>query len=246
MAASFFKLLVNIMRRTCSINTTHSFNDIGLIRQAAFHEAGHAAAIHIGNRQKQLPPIFFQIFINQLHPTNYPDGFLSAANEFNSAYLTKIEGGRLIHTLPSFVDKAAYDFTESQKQAYLEAFEADIFNYLVGPIAEATYVALRDNETINPHLVDLNALNFYGGRSDLEAINDYLDCLNLSTAQREEKLSRLFFAAFSFINDAENWHAILTLAEYILSSNKTIIDHEDIITVLDNNKYFLARTNSWF
>ena len=55
-----------------------------------------------------------------------------------------------------------------------------------------------------------------------------------------------FFAAFSFINDAENWHAILTLAEYILSSNKTIIDHEDIITVLDNNKYFLARTNSWF
>ena len=66
----FLKLLVNIMRRTCSINTTHSFNDIGLIRQAAFHEAGHAAAIHIGNRQKQLPPIFFQIFINQPHPTN--------------------------------------------------------------------------------------------------------------------------------------------------------------------------------
>jgi len=93
-------------------------------------------------------------------------------------------------------------------------------------------------------------LNFYGGGSDLETINDYLDCLNRSTAQREEKLSRLFFAAFSaafsFINDAENWHAILTLAEYILSSNKTIIDHEDIITVLDNNKYFLARTNSWF
>ena len=121
---------------------------------------------------------------------------MSSANEYNSAYLTKIEGGRLIHTLPSVVDKAAYDFTDSQKQAYLEAFEADIFNYLVGPIAEATYVALRDNEPINPHLVDLNALNFYGGRSDLEAINDYLDCLNLSTVQREEKLSRLFLQPF--------------------------------------------------
>lgn len=242
----FFKLLVSIMRRTCSTNTVNFVNDLRLIKQVAFHEAGHAAAIHIGNRQKQLPPIFFQIFFNQLHHTNYPDEFLSAANEHPSTYLSKIEGGRLIHTLPSSVDKAVSDFTCTQKQNYLVAFEADIFNYLVGPIAEATYVALRDNEPINPYLVDLNALNFYGGHSDLETINDYLNCLNLSAVEREETLSRLFLAAFSFINDAENWHAILTLAEYILSSNKAIIDHEDIITILDNNKFFLARTNSWF
>ena len=34
-----------------------------LIKQIAFHEAGHAAAIYLYNKQKQLPSVDFQITI---------------------------------------------------------------------------------------------------------------------------------------------------------------------------------------
>ena len=55
------------MKRSHLINMPHFVNDAELIRQVAFHEAGHAAAIHIRNKQKQLPPIFFQIYINHVY-----------------------------------------------------------------------------------------------------------------------------------------------------------------------------------
>jgi hypothetical protein len=49
--------------------------------------------------------------------------------------------------------------------------------------------------------VNLDALHFYGGRSDLETINDYMDYLELSSSQREAKLTALFLKAFTFITD---------------------------------------------
>ena len=150
----------------------------------------------------------------------------------------------MIHTLPSSVDETISDFSTTQKQAYQRAFEADIINLLVGPLSEATYVAKRDDEPINPRLVNLNALHHYGGSSDLEAINEYLDCLIANRAQREKKLSELFLAAFNFINDRSNWHAIMALADYILADSKNIIGCEEIIAVLDAH-YFVARKSAW-
>ena len=217
------------MKRSHLINMPHFVNDAELIRQVAFHEAGHAAAIHIRNKQKQLPPIFFQIYINHVYQWRK-----DARNTYENdkVYLTKIEDGRLIHTLPSSVAKALSDFTPAQQYHYQIAFEADIVNLLAGPLSEANYIALRDDEPINSNLVHLDALHFYGGSSDIETINEYMDCLELSLAQRQAKLVSLFLKAFAFIKDPANWRAILALAEYIISSQKNIILYEDVASVL--------------
>ena len=138
----------------------------------------------------------------------------------------------MIHTLPSSVAKAVSDFTPAQEYEYQVAFEADIVNLLAGPLSEANYIALRDDEPITPNLIHLDALHFYGGRSDIATINEYIDCLELTLAQRQAKLTSLFLKAFAFIKDPANWCAIITLAEYIISSKKTIIDYEDIASVL--------------
>jgi hypothetical protein len=234
-----------IMKRRHTSNDFDSINNAELSRKTAIHEAGHAAAIYLGNKQKQLPPVFFQIFIKKLNSDFQSTECLCKSYDSCNNCITKIEGGRLIHTLPFTVDEATSDFSLAQKQAYQHAFEADIINLLVGPLAEANYVAMRDGEPINPRLVNLNALHHYGGSSDLETINEYLDCLVANRAQREKKLSELFLAAFNFINDRSNWHAIIALADYILADCKNIIECEEIISVLDA-QYFVARKSSWY
>jgi hypothetical protein len=223
--------------------TSTDFNPLNqreLNRKIAIHEAGHAAAIYLGNKQKQLPPVYFQIFINKLNR-----GFQSTECLCRVCYsctqcFTKIEGGRLIHILPFSVEAAICDYSAIQKKAYIFAFEADIINLLVGPLAEANYVALRDNEPINPKLVTLNALHYYGGAADLEAINQYLDCFSIDRIGREKKLSELFLVAFGFIKNPTNWFAIMALAEYILSGSTNKLDCEEIMAVLDG-QYFITR-----
>lgn len=211
-----------------------------LSRKTAIHEAGHAAAIYLGNKQKQLPPVFFQIFINALNHSESND---CLCNSYDNG-MTKIEGGRLLHSLPLSLEEAVRDFTLEQKQAYQLAFEADIINLLAGSLAEARYLALRDDEPINSRLITINALHYYGGASDLETINDYLDCLALDTAQREQKLHELFLAAFEFVSNAGNWYAIAALADYILVNCKNVITCEEIIAVLDIHS-FVSRKSAW-
>lgn len=193
-----------------------------LSRKTAFHEAGHAAAIYFGNRQKQLPPVFFQI----------------CRNSANAHWLAKVEGGRLIHTLPLSIAEFIKNFTDNQKLAYIQAFEADIINLLVGPLAEANYIALRDDEIINSQLITLNTLHFYGGSNDLKIVQDYMACLSSDAAIQEKKLTELFLSAFYFINDKAMWRAITGLANHLLTHNKPIIDCEEIIHVLE--AYFLT------
>ncbi|MDO9106833.1 MAG: hypothetical protein Q7U57_17970 [Methylovulum sp.] len=197
-----------------------------LSRKTAVHEAGHAAAIYLGNKQKQLPPVFFQIDIKQLHNANH----LPKATR---RWVAKVEGGRLIHTLPGSVEEATQHFSASQKQAYLQAFEADIVNLLVGPLAEANYVALRDDEIINSSLVTPNTLHYYGGASDLKIAQEYIACLVGTKAEQEQKLSELFLAAFHFINDRPVWRAVTALANHLLLHNQNLIEYEEIIAVLD-------------
>lgn len=190
-----------------------------LSRKTAFHEAGHAAAIYLGNRQKQLPPVFFQI----------------CRNSQDVHWLAKVEGGRLIHTLPSSIEETIKHFTASQKLAYLQAFEADIINLLVGPLAEANYIALRDDEIINSQLVTLNTLHFYGGSNDLKIVRDYIACFGCDSTVQSKKLTDLFLSAFYFINDKAMWRAITALAHHLLSHDKSVIDYEEISSVLDTH-----------
>ena len=232
------------MKRRHTSNDFYSVNHAELSRKTAIHEAGHAASIYLGNKQKQLPPVFFQLFINDLNSNFQSTDCLCKSYDSCNNCLTKIVGGRLIHTLPSSVDDTVSGFSSTQKQAYHRAFDADIINFLVGPLAEANYVARRDDEPINPRLVNLNALHHYGGASDLETINEYLDCHTVSREQREKKLSGLFLEAFNFINDRSNWHAITALADYILENPKNIIDCEEIMSVLDAH-CFVARKSAW-
>lgn len=198
--------------------------------QTAIHEAGHAAAIYFGNQQKQLPPVFFQIVINVDIIESPPMPLrINCANG-----MARIDGGRLIHTLPSSTAEATQLFYPDQKKAYERAFEADIINLLVGPLAEAMYIAKRDDELINPYLVDLNALHYYGGAADLALVNEYMECLLENRVERERKIAELFFAAYKFVSVWSHWRAIIGLANYILMSSKSVIECEEAMAVLDS------------
>ncbi|HEY8096516.1 MAG TPA: hypothetical protein VIE65_10560, partial [Methylobacter sp.] len=116
------------------------------------------------------------------------------------------------------------------------AFEADIINLLAGPLAEARYVSLRDNEPINPELLNVTALQYYGGSSDLEVVNEYLECFIDSDELRERKMTELFLAAFSFVCERPNWLAITALADSILAHQENIIECNDIIDVLESGR----------
>ncbi|MDD5461101.1 MAG: hypothetical protein PHG00_05655 [Methylococcales bacterium] len=199
-------------------------------RKVAVHEAGHAAAIYFGNKQKRLPPVFFQIFIT---PVN--DGLQSSRFLGNPdiKYIANIDGGRLIHTLPSSIEEATSGFSSEQKMAYQQAFEADMINILVGPLAEAKYISQRDGLLINPRFTYLNALYYFGGISDIECINEYLNCFLANSELRRQKIAELLWAAFSFINERSNWRAITALADHIVREDKTIMECNEIIGVLE-------------
>lgn len=198
---------------------THVLNQVNhnnLTREAAIYEAAHATAIYLGNQERQLPPIFFQISIS---PDTYSDG---------NQWVAKVDGGRLIHTLPSSIAEATRDFSETQKQAYQRAFEADIINLLVGPLAEAKYIALRDhtNATL-PCLNPLEPLQYYGATSDLQTVSEYLECFITEKTEQVSKIAEFFFMAFNFINNPAHWQAIVALADYILRVGKDHIDCEE-------------------
>jgi len=135
------------MKRDYSIDAINSALDQDLIRQIVFHEAGHAAAIYLYNKQKQLPPVYFQITIkNTDHSLTHPFASRSVRHDH---FVAAVEGGCLIHSLPVTLIESANYFSLDEQDTYRTAFEADMINLLVGPLAEAKHVALRDNERFN-------------------------------------------------------------------------------------------------
>lgn len=108
-----------------------------------------------------------------------------------------------------------------------------MINLLAGSLAEAKYVAERDDEVFNDRLVNIEALHFYGGSSDLSVISDYLTCFLPDKNKRDQKLNELFLAAFSFINQRSNWNAIISLADYILAAPNRLISCEEAMTLLE-------------
>lgn len=69
--------------------------------------------------------------------------------------IARVEGGRLIELLPPSVDGLASELTEHNDSMaqlvkdYRIAFEADIINLLIGPLAEAKHIATIDNKLFN-------------------------------------------------------------------------------------------------
>ncbi len=200
----------------------------------AFHEAGHAAAIYLNNKARNLPPAFFQILLKDLN---------SMSEESIMVYqvdcIARVKGGRSIKSLPYSADTLHKSTDHHHTMGalikdHIVAFEVDIINLLIGPLAEAKYIAHTDDELFNHKLVDLEALKNYGGSSDLEMAYEYLQCFSACKQQQNEKLDELFDVAFDFINNRANWVAITKLANYILDSNKNIIDCEEVVALLEH------------
>ena len=210
---------------------------IEIDKRIAYHQAGHAAAIYLGNKQKQLPAVHFQIIIKPQEWDGRQSGRFTLKHP---QYTVKVDGGRLIQSLPMSFAEATQYFSWPEQEECLRAFEADVINLLAGSLAEAKYVALRDNEVFNPNLVYLGALKFYGGGSDLELITEYLECFMLHKAERDRKLAELFLAAYNFVNKQSNWCAISALADFIMDmprvEPKDIIQCEEVISLLESSR----------
>lgn len=221
------------MKRNCPIDAISPVLDQDLIKQIVFHEAGHAAAIHLYNKQKHLPPVYFQITIKKTGHTP-ANPFASRALRHDH-FVAMVEGGCLIHSLPVTVIENANYYSVDEQDAYRTAFEADMINLLAGPLAEAKHVALRDNECFNKNLIHVNALHNYGGKSDLEKVYGYLESIIADKSLQEEKIAGLFNTAFQFIDSRVHWQAIERLADYILYKNENTISCEEAIAVLDGH-----------
>jgi len=196
-----------------------SFNELD--QHIAFHEAGHVTAIYIRNHQQKLPPVFFQIILNKNEKKEYP-------------FFARVEGGRLIENLPiAEIEKNNLE-TELERKDLTKAYEADVINLLAGPLAEAKFVALRDDEVFNPHLVNIIALKNYGGHSDLEQANQYLEYFIADTEERELKMKSLFEQAFQFIDTPDNWKCIKHFANYLLVNGQGNISCEQASATLED------------
>jgi hypothetical protein len=222
-----------IMKRNYQTDASYSITDQDLIKQIAFHEAGHAAAIYLYNKQKQLPPVHFQISIKALDRLR--DSSLNDCSFFHDQFAAVVEGGRLIHSLPVALIESADYFSSAEQDAYQAAFEADMINLLIGPLAEAKHVALRDGEEFNARLVNIDALHNYGGTSDLNKVYEYLSIYIAARSRHKEKIAELFDQAFQFINSANHWKSIECLAGYILNNKENVIGCEEAIAVLDQS-----------
>jgi len=231
LAASFW-LTGGIMKRNYQTDISCPVDDQDLLRQIAFHEAGHASAIYLYNKQKQLPPVYFQITIKALD--HQKDSSLDSRLAYDH-FAAVVEGGRLIHSLPIALIESTHYFSAAEQDAYQTAFEADMINLLIGPLAEAKHVALRDDEQFNARLVNIDALHYYGGTSDLEKVYEYLDIFIPARSRHEEKMAELFEQAFQFISSPAHWQAVERLAVYILNNKENIIGCEEAIAVLDKS-----------
>ena len=202
----------------------------------AFHEAGHAIAICVNNQARQQQSVFFQIVIKDLSQHDEECNNLLVDSDDSVA---RVEGGRLIQSLIYNVDDLTDKLISIDESVaplvreYQVAFETDIINLLIGPLAEAKHCYLNDDEHFNYQLIDLKALKNYGGDSDLALAWEYLESYSKNKQRQEEKLNELFIAAGDFISDSKNWKAIKKLADYIIRSDKNIISCEEVHSLLN-------------
>ncbi|MGZ3821368.1 MAG: hypothetical protein ACXVB6_12300 [Mucilaginibacter sp.] len=196
---------------------------LALSWQTVFHEAGHVAAIYLENKRKGLPPIDFEIHV-------------SKQDNMAPPFFAKVSGGRLIGDLTAVTqENVALYRNSSDIDSYRRVYEADVINFLAGPLAEAKYVLTRDNEIFNINLLTPQALNHYGGNADLVEVMSYLEFFIPSPEQREAKLNALFAETFNFILQPSNWKSITALAHHILSNADKNISCVQAIEVLETS-----------
>lgn len=219
------------MKLGCN-NTTfakHSTKCIG--KRNVYYQAGRAAAIYIGNKQRNLPAVYFQIVIMSAEKNSE---FSGRSLRIPQKYKAKLEGGRLIPHLPHAYQDVTQLLSPDEQIQCRCAFEADIINILVASLAEAKYVALRDGEIFNANLIYLGALKFYGGSMDLLLVDEYMECLYPDdTSERNKKMTELFLMAYSFVNDPANWQAVTILAETLCRSPQDAFSCEELIALLE-------------
>ena len=238
MCQSTIPIMVFKMKRNQIIDISRHSRQQQHKQCIAFHEAGHAAGIYLNNKARNLPPVFFQILFKELSSATDYDVLIYQATHDDS--IARVDGGRLIQSLPYSVDGLAHKLIDQNEamaplvRDYIIAFEADIINLLIGPLAEAKHVYNRDDELFNHKLVDLKSLKNYGGGSDLALAREYLESFSASEQQQNEKLDELFAEACDFVSDYSNWKAITKLANYILESNKNIISCEEVVSVIES------------
>ncbi|MGZ8159145.1 MAG: hypothetical protein ACXWT1_08460 [Methylobacter sp.] len=227
------------MKRNKIIGTCDQDKLLEHKQRVAFHEAGHAAAIYLNNKARNLPPVFFKIIFKDMDSMSSIEGM--AYQSVQDECIARVEGGRLIEILPPSIDSLMRVLTERNGGIghwvtdYMTAFDADIINLLIGPLAEAKHVAETDDEPFNHKLVNLEALKNYGGSSDLVLVNEYLQFFSANKQQKDEKLAELFAVAFNFINNPAHWSAVAKLAGHVLNSNKNITCSEEIASILDQS-----------
>lgn len=196
--------------------------------QIAFHEAGHAAAIHLYNKQQSLPSVFFQIRVK-------PQSALVADAWLHDRFAAGVEGGYLIDNLPVTLIESASYFAPAGLDAYRAAFEADMVNLLVGALAEAKQVAVRAGRSFNLDQPHISTLRCYGGSSDVLKVYSYLERFIASRTQRENKFADLLTKALNFIDNGQHWQAISRLAAYLLACDQDTVSCEQAIAVLDGH-----------
>ena len=193
-------------------------------RRTAFHEAGHAAAIYLENRRKNLPLIYFQIRTRKISAQTTP-------------IFSEICGGRqigdgLIMSSTSLAER----YSISDREAYKTAYEADIINFLAGPLAEAKYEFLRNHEVFSINALRPEVLKNYGGYADMQEVWYYLRCALTSRREQENKLEELYGEAFRFVQEFENWKKIAALAEYILNGAEDYICYEQVNEIFQGER----------
>src|SRR5664280_1436621 len=82
-------------------------------QRIAFHEAGHAAAIYLSNKARNLPPVYFQITFKELSGATDYDAQIYQSTHDDS--IARVEGGRLIQSLPYSIDGLAHQLIEQNE-----------------------------------------------------------------------------------------------------------------------------------
>jgi hypothetical protein len=146
-------------------HSSTSTNNIPVAVRNACHQAGHAAALVLGNRQKQLSDCHFQVAIKTLDSDS---SITPHEVRLSGPDMAVFEGGQLFERLPlSLADdslpEGSIPLSKSRQGPYRRGLEADVINLLAGPLTEAKYVALRDDEVFNANIIHLELLKFYGG-----------------------------------------------------------------------------------
>jgi hypothetical protein len=217
------------MKRNYQVNDFAESTPHELSQRIAYHEAGHATAIYLYNKQQGLPPIFFQITLKSDYELARD---ALSLNTHKSAAC--VEGGYLVQDLFSSFNHSQYAMTASEQAEYLQALDADMINLLAGAIAEANYLNLRDDEILTAQLLTINALRNYGSASDLARVDEYLSYLTDCPQHRQQKLTQLLKQAFEFMTHPKTWKAVKAVAQFILASKKQIIRCEEVFAVIDN------------